>query len=64
MKNKKENKKEDKKILVLIVAYNAEKTIGKLLDKFPKENLNRVNEIIIADDASSDSTSILAQEYK
>jgi len=52
------------KVLVLVVAYNAEKTIAKLLDRFPKEALKRVNEILIADDASSDSTSKLAEWYK
>lgn len=57
-------KKQEKKILVLIVTYNAEKTIGKLLDRFPKETINRVNEIIIADDASQDSTYDIANDYK
>ncbi len=54
----------EKKVLVLIVAYNAEKTITLLLDRFPKDALNRVDEIIVADDASSDPTAALAQAYK
>ena len=64
MKIKKEKSLTEKKVLVLIVAYNAEKTITRLLDRFPKETLDRVNEIIIADDASSDPTLALAQSFK
>ena len=54
----------NKKILILIVAYNAEKTIKKLLERFPKETLDQVDEILLADDASTDQTKALADEYK
>jgi glycosyltransferase involved in cell wall biosynthesis len=53
-----------KKILVLVVAYNAEKTISTLLDRFDKKTLDRVDEILIADDASKDNTSKVAEWYK
>jgi len=53
-----------KKILVLIVAYNAELTIGKLLNRFPKDVLNEITELLIADDDSQDNTSKIAFDYK
>src|SRR3989344_5031432 len=56
--------KSDKKTLILVVAYNAEKTIKKLLDRIPEETLEVVSEILIADDASKDRTMELALEYK
>src|SRR3989344_3903874 len=57
----KENKP---KVLILVVAYNAENTIKKLLDRIPKETLEVTSEILIADDSSQDKTSELALEYK
>ena len=53
-----------KKILVLVVAYNAEETIAKLLDRFDKKTIDYVDEILIADDASKDSTVKVAGWYK
>ncbi len=53
-----------KKILVLIVAYNAEKTIVHLLERISNKVLGIVDKIILADDASVDSTSFLAEQYK
>ncbi len=53
-----------KKILVLVVAYNARLTIEKLLNRFPKKVLNEVTEILIADDASQDDTYKIALDYK
>ncbi len=52
------------KVLILVVAYNAEKTIIKLLDRLPKETINNLDEILIADDASVDSTSKIVEWYK
>ncbi len=59
----------NKKIMVLIVAYNAEKTIKSLLDRFPKEVISRVDEILLADDAplggtSRDNTLAVVEAYK
>lgn len=52
-------------ILMLVVAYNAETTIKTLLDRIPKKFLNKSNvEILIADDASQDKTSIVAENYR
>ena len=53
-----------KRILVLVVAYNAGLTIGKLLDRFPKEVVEEVTEILIADDGSKDKTYEIAFNYK
>lgn len=53
-----------KKILVFIVAYNAEKTIKKVLSRIPKElltNRNYTIEVLIIDDASKDTT--FAESY-
>jgi SAM-dependent methyltransferase len=38
------------------VAYNAESTLVKTLDRIPREFRDRISEIIICDDASSDDT--------
>lgn len=53
-----------KKLMILIVAYNAEKTIKKLLDRMPKDVWKRSSEVVVADDCSKDFTSIVANEYK
>ncbi len=49
-----------KKIVVLIPAYNSEKTIGQIIERIPK----LVNKIIIVDDGSSDKTAEVAGKYK
>lgn len=53
-----------KKVLAFVVAYNAEKTITQVLDSFSKNTLKEINEILIADDESSDQTLLIAQNYK
>jgi len=53
-----------KKLMVLVVSYNAESTIKSLLERMPKEVWKRASEIVIADDSSKDFTSIVANEYK
>lgn len=57
--------KEDykKKILILIVAYNAERHIINLLNRIPKEIINEVYEILLADDASQDNTYEISNNY-
>ncbi|MEK6908484.1 MAG: glycosyltransferase family 2 protein [Nanoarchaeota archaeon] len=54
----------NKKLMILIVAYNAESTIKPLLERMPNEVWKRASEIVIADDASKDFTSVVANEYK
>ncbi|MEK6894837.1 MAG: glycosyltransferase family 2 protein [Nanoarchaeota archaeon] len=53
-----------KKLMILVVAYNAESTIKHLLERTPKEVWKRASEVVIADDASKDFTSVVANEYK
>ncbi len=48
-----------KKIVVVMPAYNAEKTLGKTYDKIPK---NIVDEVIIVDDYSTDETVNIAKK--
>ncbi len=53
-----------KKIIVFMPAYNAEKTIVSVLERFPKNAIKRVSEILILDNDSRDSTYEKAMEYK
>jgi len=48
-----------KKLIVIMPAYNAEKTIRKTYSEIP---LEYVDEVILVDDASEDSTSKIARE--
>jgi glycosyltransferase involved in cell wall biosynthesis len=45
-----------KRVLIFIVAYNAEKTIESVLDRIPAELHNRNVEVLIIDDSSKDRT--------
>lgn len=53
-----------KKLMVLIVSYNAEMTITKLLHRIPENVWKRAEEIVVADDCSKDRTIEIAQDYK
>ena len=46
----------EKRVLIFIVAYNAEKTIERTLDRIPAELRNRNVEVLIIDDSSKDGT--------
>jgi len=48
-----------KKVIVVLPAYNAEKTLEKTYKEIP---LEVVDEVILCDDASSDNTATLAQK--
>src|ERR671925_491926 len=45
-----------KRILIFIVAYNAEKTISSVLQRIPEELRCREVEVLIIDDSSKDET--------
>jgi len=47
-----------KKIVVVLPAYNAEKTIQQTIDEIP---LDLVDEIVVVDDASTDNTTLVAE---
>ncbi len=44
------------RIGVLVVAYNAESTLERTLDRIPHDFRGRISELIVADDASGDDT--------
>ena len=46
----------DKRILIFVVAYNAEKTIGKVLHRIPQELRQGNIEVLVIDDSSKDGT--------
>lgn len=56
--------KNNHKIGILIVAYNAVTTLGKVLDRIPKEVYEEIDEIAVFDDASKDETYMLSVGYK
>lgn len=63
----KESKKKlsvKKKLMVLIVSYNAEQTITKLLHRIPDEVWENAEEVLVVDDASRDRTAEMARDYK
>jgi 2-polyprenyl-3-methyl-5-hydroxy-6-metoxy-1,4-benzoquinol methylase len=51
------------KIGIVVVTYNAASTLSATLDRIPIDVLNRIEEIIISDDASRDDTFELAQRW-
>lgn len=51
------------KVGIVVVAYNAESTLVKTLDRIPADILPQLAEIIISDDASHDDTFALAREW-
>ena len=46
----------DKRLLILVVAYNAEKTIGSVLTRIPMDRLPANTDVLVLDDSSSDNT--------
>ena len=53
-----------KKIGILVVAYNAASTLAQTLDRIPPEFVSDVHEILVGDDASQDSTHLVALGYQ
>ena len=59
------NKKNKKKVLIFMLAYNAEKTIFDTIRRLPIDNNNKYDlEVLIVDDASIDRTFNVAKEYR
>ena len=52
------------KIGVLIVAYNAKDTLARVLDRIPQDFAQKIDSILICDDASTDNTHQIGLEYK
>ena len=49
---------------VIVVAYNAASTLAAVLDRIPQSFRGRVSEVVVCDDASSDSTYVVGVEYQ
>ena len=54
----------NKKIGILIVAYNAATTLNKVLDRIPANVYDEIDEIAVFDDASKDNTYMVSVGYK
>ncbi len=52
------------KVGVLVVAYNAEATLARVLDRIPDATQLRLAEVLVHDDHSTDDTHGVAQEYE
>ena len=53
------------KVLVLIVAYNAESTLSGVLERVPESVIAEHDcEVLVIDDASSDRTFAVGLEYR
>lgn len=53
-----------RKTAIYIPAYNAEKTLHKVLSRIPRNVVDRVAEIFVVDNCSSDGTSRVVLDYK
>jgi len=54
---------ETPRIGIVVVAYNAESTLRQTLDRIPVDFRNRIDEVIVCDDASQDSTFEYGREW-
>ncbi len=52
------------KIGVLIVAFNAQETLTKVLDRIPSEFVKQIDAILVCDDASTDDTHKVGLSYQ
>src|SRR4051812_12331202 len=52
------------RIGVLVVAYNAEATLGSVIARIPPEVMAKIEEIFVFDDASHDRTYQVGQDYR
>jgi glycosyltransferase involved in cell wall biosynthesis len=56
--------KKKRKIGILVVAYNAAATLAKVLDRIPDEIRPDIEEVIVSDDHSQDSTYLVGLGYQ
>ena len=54
----------EQRIGIVVVAYNAASTLAAVLDRIPETFRARVSEVLVCDDASSDSTYSIGKEYQ
>src|SRR4051794_33430975 len=56
---------ERKKLLIFVIAYFAESTLQKVLERIPAEIFDRFDcEVLIVDDASEDRTFAIGRQYQ
>jgi 2-polyprenyl-3-methyl-5-hydroxy-6-metoxy-1,4-benzoquinol methylase len=55
---------DSKRIGILVVAYNAAATLAHVLDRIPVDFRGRITKVLVGDDASQDSTHLVALGYK
>ena len=56
--------KPKKRIAIFVIAYEAVNTLDKVIDRIPKEVLDKVEEIFVFDDCSNDNTYYAGLGYK
>lgn len=54
----------DKKIGILVVAYNAATTLASVLDRIPPDFRSRITDVFVSDDHSQDSTYLVGLGYQ
>jgi glycosyltransferase involved in cell wall biosynthesis len=52
------------KLGILIVAYNAQDTLAKVLDRIPSDFATQIDSILVCDDASTDDTHSVGLQYQ
>ena len=52
------------KLGILIVAYNAQDTLAKVLDRIPSDFATQIDSILVCDDASTDDTHNVGLQYQ
>ena len=53
-----------KRIGILVVAYNAASTLAQVLDRIPRDFAPRIDEVLVGDDHSQDSTYLVGLGYQ
>jgi glycosyltransferase involved in cell wall biosynthesis len=53
-----------KRIGIVVVAYNAASTLAQVLDRIPRDFVPRIDEILVGDDHSQDSTYLVGLGYQ
>ena len=53
-----------KRIGIIVVAYNAASTLAPVLDRIPPEFVPQISDILVCDDASQDSTFLVGLGYQ
>lgn len=54
----------DKRIGILVVAYNAASTLSRVLDRIPRDFTQRLSDVLVSDDGSQDSTYLVGIGYR